>query len=141
MQHTSLKELEQECQDMQDILQEYMAGQTSTIEQLNLIVERGCMIEVYQARTGKMLVDAKYWLNKAKAEKAEVVMQLLKDGIMMSAKTQNAIIECMCKDEIAIFDWIDRLNSSFSKQLDWCRTLVSKGKEELKFNGFGNPIN
>jgi len=33
-------------------------------------------------------------------------------------------------------DWLDRLNSASVHQLDWCRSVLSKHKEEMKITGY-----
>lgn len=98
------------------------------------VTDRGCRLAVIISRTGKMLADAKYWLNERKRVEVLEVISQIKDN-KLSSKIQNALIDSICKEEQYIVDWCERLNRSATHQLDWCRTLISKAKEEMRLNG------
>lgn len=98
-------------------------------------VQRGNDLAVYIARTGKMLADAKYWLNEA--VKSEV-MQTLVDTAKNSKATAtaiNALVNSLCREEHYLVDWCERCNRTATHQLSWCVTVISKAKEEMKLSG------
>lgn len=104
------------------------------------VIERGNDLQVYMARTGKMLADAKYILNEQKrTETMKVVQEFIMDQ-KLSAKVQNALIDGLCKDAQYLVDWIDRLNAACTHQLDWCRSVNSKNKEEMRLNNLGKEF-
>lgn len=105
------------------------------------VIERGNDLQVYMARTGKLLADAKYMLNE---QKRHETMDIIRDFIIdqkLSAKVQNALIDGLCKEEQYLVDWIDRLNAACTHQLDWCRSVNSKNKEEMRLTNIGKEFN
>lgn len=105
---------------------------TTMSEQVEEAVCRGNELAVFVARSGKLLADAKYHLNtRMKSE----VMQTLEETIRKggaTGKAVNAIIDSLCREERLLVDWCERCNRSATHQLDWCRTLISKAKEEMR---------
>ncbi|MDR0712759.1 MAG: hypothetical protein LBF89_00630 [Bacteroidales bacterium] len=92
---------------------------------------------VYIARTGKMLADAKYHLNrKRKDDTMELIERMLADK-KLSAKVQNSLIESICRDEQYLVDWLERLNRAATHQQEACRTLLSYEKEHLRISKTG----
>jgi len=97
----------------------------------------GNEIAVYVARTGKMLADAKYYLNeKKRSEVMESLRRAAKDTPNITAKAVNALVDSACQEEQFLVDWLGRLNASATHKLDWCRTVISKAKEEMRASGF-----
>jgi hypothetical protein len=124
----------EEAQQIQDFLEITMSDSSAEV------VNRDNDLVVYIARTGEMLAQAKLALNEAMKNEA---MQVIKDFIIdkkLSAKVQNALIDGLCKEQKYMVDWLDRLNTTCTHQLDWCRTLVSKNKEEMKYNNIGKEF-
>ncbi|WP_455674777.1 hypothetical protein [Phocaeicola sp.] len=104
-------------------------------------VQRGNDLAVYVARSGKLLADAKYWLNEAKKTEA---MQTLEQTAKMNkvpAKAVNAIIDSLCKEEQYLVDWCERCNRTATHQLSWCVTVISKAKAEMQMSGTYNNRN
>lgn len=101
-------------------------------EDVQEAVQRGNDLAVYIARTGKLLADAKYHLNGKK--KSEVFDTLRETASQAGAtsKAVNAIIDSLCKEEQYLVDWADRVNKACVHNIDWCRTIVSKQKEEMR---------
>ena len=129
------EELTKEAQKIQDFLEITMSDDPQEV------IERGSDLQVYMARTGKMLADAKYILN---AQKHNETMDIVRDFIIdqkLSAKVQNALIDGLCKDTQYLVDWIERLNASCTHQLDWCRSVNSKNKEEMRLSNLGKEFN
>lgn len=105
-------------------------------EEMEEAVLRGNQLNSYMARSGKLLADAKFHLNNAmKSEIMEVLRQNAKMNNVSHTAT-NALIKSFCKDEQYLVDWADRVNATCTHQLDWCRTLISKAKEEMKLSGW-----
>lgn len=107
------------------------------------VVNRGNNLAVYISRTGKMLADAKY--HKDQKLKSSV-FQTLHDTAKhagLSVTTINKLIDANCETENYLVNWIDRLNRTATHGLDWCRTLVSKAKEEMRTSSgvSGRPSN
>ena len=106
-------------------------------ELIEEIVERGNTLAVYIARTGKMVADAKYHLNeKKKSDIVEMLKEVSAATPFATSKAINGLVDSICKKEQYLVDWIERLNRASTHQLDWCRTLISKEKEEMKLRGF-----
>ena len=95
------------------------------------VVERGNTLVAYIARTGKMLADAKHHAAEARRSEIVAIIKELTDA-RYSAKVQNTLIDSVAKDEQYLVDWIERLNRTCVHQLEWCRTIVSKAKEEMR---------
>lgn len=124
-----------EAQQIQEFLEITMSDNPQEV------IERGNDLQVYIARTGKLLADAKYILND---QKRHETMDIIRDFIIdqkLSAKVQNALIDGLCKEEQYLVDWIDRLNAACTHQLDWCRSVNSKNKEEMRLTNIGKEFN
>ena len=130
-----LNRLQSEAQEIQEFLEINMSDNPQEV------IERGNELQVYMARTGKMLADAKYILNEQKKQETmDVVREFIIDQ-KLSAKVQNALIDGLCKDAQYLVDWIERLNAACTHQLDWCRSVNSKNKEEMRLNNLGKDFN
>ena len=84
------EELTKEAQKIQDFLEITMSDDPQEV------IERGSDLQVYMARTGKMLADAKYILN---AQKHNETMDIVRDFIIdqkLSAKTVYQCILDLC---------------------------------------------
>lgn len=103
-------------------------------------VQRGNDLSVYVARSGKLLADAKYWLDEAM--KSEVLDTLREAAVeaKATAKAVNALIDSLCKEERRLVIWCERNNRTATHQLSWCVTVISKAKEEMKMAGFTNNV-
>ena len=96
---------------------------------------RGDTLIEYIARTGKMLADAKFHLNRVKRDEAYTFIQEILEKGKVSAKLQNAICDSLARDEQYLVDWIERLHRSATHQMEWCRTKLSYYKAELNLQG------
>ena len=129
------EQLMKEAQDMQSFLEVTMSDDPQEV------VERGTDLTVYLARSAKMLADAKLILNK---QKKDETMDIVRDFIIdqkLSAKVQNALIDGLCRDSQYLVDWLERMNAAITHQLDWCRSVVSKNKEEMRLTQIGKEFN
>ena len=127
---TSKERILQELTDIDTFLNITMS------ENAEEAVVRGNDLAVYVARTGKLLADAKYWLNKSKnSEVLETLREAAKDA-KATSKAINALVDSVCKEEQYLVDWCDRSNRTATHQLSWCVTVISKAKEEMKLGRF-----
>ena len=103
-------------------------------------VMQGNDLIVYIARSGQMLAEAKFYLNqKMQDETMNVISKILSNG-KLSAKVQNALIDSICRDEQFLVDTIERLNRTCTHQMEWCRSVVSLGKEEMRLSNAGREF-
>jgi aspartate/tyrosine/aromatic aminotransferase len=123
-------EISKECCDMQADLE------TLIPDDVNGAIERGKTIAVYHARTGYMLALAKQLVRARKAsEIGETIVKIAKENYL-SAKAQNALVDCIADNEMFLVDWLDRLNSMCVHQIDLIRSIISKEKAEMQINSF-----
>ena len=96
------------------------------------IIERINQLNVYMARSGKMLADAKMLLREKKAsEISKTILEIAKQNFL-SAKAQNALVESIAQEENYIVDWTERINRACVHQIDALRSLLSYEKEQLR---------
>lgn len=98
-------------------------------EDVNEAVYRGNELAIYMARSGKLLADAK--IHKDEKLNSEV-MREIKSLLSLPASTSNKYIDTLTREENHLVNWADRLNAACSRQLEWCRTIISKGKAEMQ---------
>ena len=101
------------------------------------LIERIKTLNVYMARSGRMLADAKQKLREKKAsEISKTILEIAKQNFL-SAKAQNALIESIAQEENFLVDWLDRINKTCTHQIDALRSLLSYEKENLRLNKTG----
>ena len=129
---TKIEDIKFELEAIQQFLEISISEDMAEVEQ------RGNELVVYMARSGKLLADAKYHrdekLNSAIVEELKKILQL-------APSTANKYIDALTKEENYLVSWSERVNRTCTHQIDWCRTLISKAKEELRINGFGSRTN
>lgn len=97
------------------------------------IIERGNTLQVYLARSAKLVADAEYYLNdELKAEILNVIERIIPQHL--SATVQNTLVKAIAKDQRHVVLWSERLNRACVHQLDWCRSRLSYEKEQLRNN-------
>lgn len=97
------------------------------------IIERGNALQVYLARSAKLVADAEYYLNdELKTEILNVIEQIIPRHL--SATVQNTLVNAIAKDQRHVVRWSERLNRAVTHQLDWCRSRLSYEKEQLRNN-------
>lgn len=115
--------IEAELEEIQTFLE------VTQSEDITEAVYRGNELAVYMARSGKLLADAK--IHRDEKLNSEV-MQNIKKLISLPASLANKFIDTLTRDENHLVNWADRVNASCSRQLEWCRTIISKGKAEMQ---------
>lgn len=120
---TTIENIKKELEEIQDFLEVTLS------EDINEAVVRGNDLAVYMARSGKLLADAKnHREDKLKSE----VMTNIKQLLSLPASSANKFIDTLTREENHLVTWADRVNASCSRQLEWCRTVISKGKAEYQ---------
>ena len=123
----------------EQILQELeviQACEEETIsEEVSKVIEYGQTLAPYISRSGKLLADAKHHLNtRMKEDTFDALRKTAKQG-GATAKAINAIVDSLCAEERYLVDFAERVNRCGVHRLDWCRTLISKAKEDMRLSG------
>ena len=104
-------------------------------EEVSKVIEYGQTLAPYISRSGKLLADAKHHLNtRMKEDMFDALAKAAKQG-GATAKAINAIVDSLCAEERYLVDFAERVNRCGVHRLDWCRTLISKAKEEMRLSG------
>lgn len=104
-------------------------------EEVSKVIEYGQTLAPYISRSGKLLADAKHHLNtRMKEDTFDALRKTAKQG-SATAKAINAIVDSLCADERYLVDFAERVNRCGVHRLDWCRTLISKAKEDMRLSG------
>lgn len=132
---TSREQILQELTDIDRFLSITMS------ENAEEAVQRGNDLAVYVARTGKLLADAKYWLNEAMNSETMHTLRDMAKEAKATATAVNALVNSLCKEERYLVDWCERCNRTATHQLSWCVTVISKAKAEMQMSGMYNNRN
>lgn len=128
---TRYEQIEKEAQEIQSYLEIECSDNPEEI------LERLKRINVYQARSGYMLAEAKKkYRQKRASEISEMIIAIAKENYL-SAKAQNALVESIAQDEAYLVDWLERVNATCSHQQDVLRSILSFEKENLRLNNTG----
>lgn len=119
-----------ELKAIQDFIEIHISEEEITAVQI-----RGNELNAYLARSGKLLADSKYHRDERLKDS---VFENIKDLLKLSATTANKYIDSLCKEENYLVNWADRINRACTHQLDWCRSVLSKQKEELRQSQYSN---
>lgn len=120
--------IQEEIQSIESVLE------VEVSDNPNELKERIAQVAVFHSRLSKMLVDTKKILRQKKvSEIAQKVTEIAKQNFL-SAKAQNAIIDCICIEEQYLVDKIERLQASCKHDLDASRSILSYVKEEMRNN-------
>ena len=104
-------------------------------EEVSKVIEYGQILAPYISRSGKLLADAKHHLNtRMKEDTFDALRKTAKQG-GATAKAINAIVDSLCAEEHYLVDFAERVNRCGVHRLDWCRTLISKAKEDMRLSG------
>ena len=104
-------------------------------EEVSKVIEYGQTLAPYISRSGKLLADAKHHLNtRMKEDTFDALAKAAKQG-GATAKAINAIVDSLCAEERYLVDFAERVNRCGVHRLDWCRTLISKAKEDMRLSG------
>ncbi len=99
------------------------------------IIEQLTISESIMVNSGKMLADAKYWLNDSMhTETIKSLKELAAQNKIVTSTAVNQIIKSLCKDQQYLVDWAERVNRSSTHRSDYCRSIMSKQKAEMQNN-------
>lgn len=114
---TRYEKIEKEASEMQSYLEIECSDNPEEV------LERLKRINVYQARSGYMLAEAKkMYRQKRASEISEMIIAIAKENYL-SAKAQNALLESVAQDEAYLVDWLERVNATCSHQQDVLRSI------------------
>lgn len=103
------------------------------IDEPTQIMEQLTIAESIMVNSGKMLADAKYWLNEAMhSETIDTMKDLAKQNKLVTSTAVNQIIKSLCKEQQYLVDWCERLNRSSTHRADLARSIISKQKAEMQ---------
>ena len=124
-----MEELIAEAERIQSFLE------ITTSDEPNELAWRLTELNVYLARSGKMLADAKALQDIATAKYYEDNFEQIQ---ALSPSLANKLIKASVSRENHLVKWVDRIHRSLVHQGDNLRTLVSLAKEQLKLtrNGY-----
>lgn len=117
-----------EIMEMQDYLEITISDNPQEI------IERIGSLNVYMARSGKMLADAKRVLRLKKSDEISTMVMNIAKQNYLSATAQKALVESIAQEENYLVDWLDRINRTCTHQVDALRSLLSYEKEQLRLN-------
>ena len=100
-------------------------------DDIAIATDRGGNLAVYVNRTGYMLAEARQLYNDSVNK--EILLLDKNMTAKFTAKTQNLLIDSICSKEKFLVDHIEQLNKSAKYQLNFCITVISKCKEEMKY--------
>jgi len=109
---------------------------TMLADEPDAVVKELIIAENIMVNSGKLLADAKYWLNEAMhSDTINTMKMLTKEQPMITSTAINQIVKSLCKDQQYMVDFAERLNRSATHRADYCRSIMSKHKAEM-FNRF-----
>ena len=129
---TKIEDIKFELEAIQQFLE------ISISEDMNEVEQRGNELTVYMARSGKLLADAKYHRDE---KLKSAIVEELKKILQLAPSTANKYIDALTKEENYLVSWSERVNRTCTHQIDWCRTLISKAKEEMRVSSYGSRTN
>lgn len=109
---------------------------TMLTDEPEAVVKELIIAENIMVNSGKLLSDAKYWLNKAMhSDTINTMKMLTKEQPKITSTAINQIVKSLCKDQQYMVDFAERLNRSATHRADYCRSIMSKHKAEM-FNRY-----
>lgn len=102
------------------------------VDEPTQIMEQLTIAESIMVNSGKLLADAKYWLNEMMhSETIHTLKEIVKNQPKITSTAVNQIIKSLCKDQQYLVDWCERVNRSATHRADYCRSIISKHKAEM----------
>lgn len=121
----------QELQTIQDFLEEPLSDDPYIVEQ------RGSELSVYMARSGKIFADATAEYKKAlNSEIVDVILPQMAKAAGASYTVQNMLAKSACHEKEQVALWAERIHKTCVRQLDWCRSVLSKAKEQMRIDSY-----
>ena len=111
-------------------MQKYLEATPSDQEEKLLL--RLTRLQILLAKSGKMLADAKHWLDTRKSNAITDTLKEALTGKDWTASMINKKIDALCRDEHYLVNFIDRINSAASNQIKALITIISYRKEQMR---------
>lgn len=124
----TIDDIIQECQEMQDFLEEQVSNEPDDLS------SRLTLLNVYMARSGNLLAIAK---NIQDHTRKEFFDNNLESIAKLPASVANKMVESSTGDANHLVTWLDRINRACTHQSDNLRTIFSYVKENLKLTRSG----
>ncbi len=104
------------------------------VDEPTQIMEQLSIAESIMVNSGKLLADAKYWLNESKhSQIISNLKEMAKENKKIITSTVvNELIKSLCKEQQFLVDWAERVNRSSTHRSDYCRSIMSKQKAEMQ---------
>jgi hypothetical protein len=97
-----------------------------TPDDIVMVEQRGSYLLVYLARMSKMLADAKLLFDK------HYVRMVQENRNIVTSTVMRSYCESLCNEQKYLVNLIESLIKKCEYEIDWCRTLISKAKEEMR---------
>lgn len=122
--YLSKEELTQKAEKFQAYLEKKIGSEPADL------MERTEMLSILIAQSGQCLANAKYLQDQIING---TIMEALKNAYedRLSASILNQYVKSNAKDYNYLVNWLDRINSTATHQLDATRTLISYKKAEM----------
>ena len=101
------------------------------------ITDRIFTLNVYLARSGEMLANAKRLLRSKKTSEINKTIIAIAKESHLSASVQNALLDSICEEESFAVDFIERINRGCVHQIDSLRSVLSYEKEGMRLSNTG----
>jgi hypothetical protein len=102
--------------------------------EINSCIDRLSYLAGIHSRIGYLLVQTKKIVRKIKDDRLSIHLNNIRDNFL-SSKIQNALIDGFAIEETYVLELLEKQSNSCTIQMDTCRTIISKEKEEMKFAG------
>lgn len=123
-----LNSIKKELQAIQNFLD------SDAVDDLDVLVERLSIMNVYLARSGKLMADAKYIEAKIKNEFFDANEEAI---FNLSPSIVKELLNAKSSEASYVANWAERINRAIVHSGDNIRTQVSFGKENLKLTRSG----
>jgi len=102
--------------------------------EINSCIDRLSYLAGVHSRIGYLLAQTKRIVRKIKDDRLSIHLINIRDNFL-SSKIQNALLDGFAIEETYVLELLEKQNSTCTLQMDTCRTIISKEKEEMRFSG------
>lgn len=103
---------------------------------ISMVQNKALQLTQLSGLASECKATAKKLLEQARLKNLSTIQNEALPASLMSKK-----LDAMCADELALFEYSDRINASISHSLDTLRTIISLYKTELENMNKGNHLN
>ena len=102
--------------------------------EINSCIEKLTKLSFIHARLGYMISKMKMYVRQIKADRLSTYTSTVKDNYL-SAKMQDALMDGFAISEVHLLETLQYQYNTCLVQMENCRTIISKEKEEMKLAG------